>query len=40
MTFSVGFLETIIYGSLIWCAIMAVSLGVLLIRDLMKGDVW
>lgn len=40
MTFSTGFLGFIVYGALIWCAISALGLAALLIRDLSKGDVW
>lgn len=40
MTFSAGFLSFIIYGALIWCALAALALAALLIRDMTKGDIW
>lgn len=40
MSFSAGFLEVIIYGALIWCALTGVGLAALLIRDLSKGNTW
>lgn len=40
MTFSAGFLETIIYGALIWCALTGLGLAGLLLRDLTKGEIW
>lgn len=40
MTFSVGFLEFLVYGSLAWCAMTAVGLGALLVRDARKGHIW
>lgn len=40
MSFSADFLSLLIYGSLIWCALTALGLGGLLIRDLVKGHVW
>ena len=40
MTFSAGFMELLIYGALILCALSALSLGVMLLRDIMKGESW
>ncbi len=40
MSFSATFLGIIVYGALIWCALTAVGLGALLIRDIAKGDTW
>ena len=40
MTFSTTFLAVIVYGALGWCAIAAVGLGALLIRDLSRGETW
>ncbi|MEJ2409568.1 MAG: hypothetical protein P8Y58_03310 [Novosphingobium sp.] len=40
MNFSAGFLSVLVYGSLAWCAVTALGLSTLLVRDLMRGDVW
>lgn len=40
MTFSPEALGILVYGSLIWCAISAVGLGALLVRDIAKGNIW
>jgi len=40
MTFSAGFLAVIVYGSLIWCALAAIALAALLVRDLAAGETW
>ncbi len=40
MTFSSGFLNLIIYGALIWCAVSALGLAGCLLRDAARGDVW
>jgi hypothetical protein len=40
MTFSTTFLSVIVYGSLAWCAITAVGLGALLLRDIVRGEIW
>ncbi|MCT2399938.1 hypothetical protein [Novosphingobium mangrovi (ex Huang et al. 2023)] len=40
MSFSAEFLSTIIYGSLIWCALTGLGLAALLIRDMKNGDIW
>lgn len=40
MTFSPGFMELLIYGSLIWCAVSAIGLAAFLVRDLKRGEVW
>lgn len=40
MTFSTTFLAVIVYGALCWCAVTAVGLGALLVRDLSKGETW
>lgn len=40
MTFSAGFLEIIIYGALIWCALTGLGLAGLLIRDAARGETW
>jgi len=40
MTFSESFLTTIVYGSLIWCAVTALGLAGLLVRDLVRGQTW
>jgi hypothetical protein len=40
MSFSAGFLAAIVYGSLAWCALAAIALAFLLVRDLFMGGVW
>lgn len=40
MTFSEGFLEILIYGSLAWCAVSAIALGAMLVRDGKSGEIW
>ena len=40
MSFSAQFLEVLIYGALIWCALTAIGLGALLIRDASSGSIW
>lgn len=40
MSFSAEFLAILIYGALIWCAVTALGLGSLLIRDAAKGHIW
>jgi hypothetical protein len=40
MTFSAGFLTAIVFGSLAWCALAALALAVLLIKDLASGETW
>ena len=40
MSFSATFLAVIVYGALGWCALTAVGLGTLLIRDLLRGETW
>jgi len=40
MTFSQGFLEVLIYVSLVWCAVSAIALGVMLVRDGKSGEIW
>lgn len=40
MTFSAGFLEVIVYGSLIWCAISVIGLTATLVRDILRGETW
>lgn len=40
MTFSAGFLAVIVYGALLWCALAAIVLAVLLFRDLASGETW
>lgn len=40
MSFSAEFLEVIIYGALIWCAMTGIGLAALLIRDMVKGNIW
>jgi len=40
MTFTSGFLGALIYGSLIWCAVMVLILLVMLGRDAIKGKLW
>jgi hypothetical protein len=40
MIFSEGFLTAIVYGSLIWCALTALGLAVLLVRDFLSGGTW
>ena len=40
MTFSAGFLTAIVYLSLTWCAVSALALAALLIRDSRAGDIW
>lgn len=38
--FSAGFLTMLVYSSLIWCALSAVALGAMLLRDLLRGESW
>jgi|TARA_E500000305_G_scaffold38708_1_gene29667 hypothetical protein len=38
--FSAGFLEVLVYGSLGWCALSALGLLTMLVRDLTKGATW
>lgn len=40
MTFSADFLAVLVYGSLAWCAITAIGLGALLVRDAKQGRIW
>ncbi len=40
MSFSAGFLEAIVWVSLVWCAVSATGLGVMLVRDAKKGSIW
>ncbi|SLJ96525.1 hypothetical protein [Novosphingobium mathurense] len=40
MTFSTQFLSALVYGSLAWCAVTALGLGTLLIRDIVRGEIW
>ncbi|MEZ5743428.1 MAG: hypothetical protein R3D89_06805 [Sphingomonadaceae bacterium] len=40
MTFSSGFLSILVYGALIWCALSAIGLGALLVRDMSRGESW
>ncbi|WP_281179986.1 hypothetical protein [Croceicoccus bisphenolivorans] len=40
MTFSPGFLEVLIYGSLVWCAVSGIGLAVMLLRDGKSGEIW
>ena len=40
MSFSAPFLSVIVYGALIWCALTALGLAGLLIRDFVKGRIW
>lgn len=40
MTFSVGFLTAIVFGSLVWCALAAIALAALLVKDLASGETW
>ncbi|WP_281276777.1 hypothetical protein [Alteraurantiacibacter aquimixticola] len=40
MTFSSGFLTLLVYGSLVWCAISALGLAAMLIKDLLRGESW
>ena len=40
MSFSTGFLSILIYGALAWCAVTAAGLGWLLVRDLVRGEIW
>ena len=40
MTFSAGFLSFLVYLSLAWCAVSAVGLISMLVRDLMRGETW
>ena len=40
MTFSPGFLSFLVYLSLAWCAVSAVGLMGMLVRDLMRGESW
>lgn len=40
MTFTAGFLEFIVYGSLIWCAGSAIALGGMLLRDIIRKESW
>lgn len=38
--FSAGFLTFLVYGSLIWCALSAIALATMLLRDLLRGESW
>lgn len=38
--FSANFLTLLVYGSLIWCALSAIALGAMLLRDLLRGESW
>lgn len=40
MNFSSGFLTILVYVSLVWCGISALALGVMLVRDLLRGESW
>ena len=40
MTFSSTFLTIIVYGALIWCTITGIGLAALLVRDILKGEIW
>lgn len=40
MTFSATFLETIVYGALVWCGLSALGLGAMLVRDIARGESW
>ncbi|WP_268740393.1 hypothetical protein [Novosphingobium beihaiensis] len=40
MMFSAGFLSVLVYGSLAWCAVTALGLGTLLVRDIVRGETW
>ncbi len=40
MIFSSEFLTFLVYGSLIWCAISATALAVMLLKDLLRGESW
>ena len=40
MTFSEEFLAVLIYGSLIWCALSALGLAAMLVRDGRSGEIW
>jgi len=38
--FSASFFSVLVYGALIWCALSAVALAVLLWRDISSGNSW
>ena len=38
--FSYEFLSFLVIGSLVWCAVSALALLGLLLRDLMQGSTW
>lgn len=38
--FSANFLTLLVYGSLIWCALSAIALGAMSLRDLLRGESW
>lgn len=40
MSFSAGFLEVAVWTALIWCAISALGLGAMLLRDAKAGSIW
>ena len=40
MTFSSGFLSFLVHGALIWCALSALVLGALLLKDILRGESW
>jgi|GEM_PF-708652 len=40
MIFSATFLGAIVYVALAWCALAALGLSAVLLRDLVNGDVW
>ncbi len=40
MSFSAGFLEVAVWTALIWCAVSAIALGTMLVRDAKSGSIW
>jgi len=38
--FSAEFFSLLVYGSLGWCALSAIALLVMLVRDLARGATW
>jgi uncharacterized protein YuzB (UPF0349 family) len=40
MTFSSGFLDILVHAALVWCAIAALALTALLVKDILRGESW
>lgn len=40
MSFSAGFLEAIVWAALVWCAVSASALALMLVKDAKSGSIW